>query len=134
MSRELYIGVDVSKNWLDLAYYDGVSVDWNHGHIRVDNKQSGYNRISKWLKRLGTNKSSVLFCMEHTGLYCHDFRLWLEQEDYIYGMVQPRKMHRFEPDLGEQERALDRIKTDEADSYRIAMYCEKHCRKIRSSP
>jgi hypothetical protein len=34
MSRELYIGVDVSKNWLDLAYYDGVSVDWNHQNPR----------------------------------------------------------------------------------------------------
>ena len=42
MNRELYIGVDVSKNWLDLAYYDGVVVDWKQGHIQVDNKESGY--------------------------------------------------------------------------------------------
>lgn len=134
MERELYIGVDVSKNWLDLAYYDGVVVDWKHGHIRVDNKESGYIQIDRWLKKLGVNRERVLFCMEHTGLYCQDFRLWLERNGYVYGMVQPRKMHRFEPDLGENERALDRIKTDEMDSFRIAMYCEKHCRKIRASP
>lgn len=134
MERELYIGVDVSKNWLDLAYYDGVVVDWKHGHIRVDNKESGYIQIDRWLKKLGVNRERVLFCMEHTGLYCQDFRLWLERKGYVYGMVQPRKMHRFEPDLGEDERALDRIKTDEMDSFRIAMYCEKHCRKIRASP
>ena len=134
MNRELYIGVDVSKNWLDLAYYDGVTVDWKQGHIRVDNKESGYNQISKWLRKLGVDKNSVLFCMEHTGLYSLDFRIWLENECYVYGMVQPRKMHRFEPDLGENERALDRIKTDEMDSFRIAMYCEKHCRKIRVNP
>ena len=134
MERELYIGVDVSKNWLDLAYYDGVVVDWKHGHIRVDNKESGYIQIDRWLKKLGVNRERVLFCMEHTGLYCQDFRLWLERKGYVYGMVQPRKMHRFEPDLGENERALDRIKTDEMDSFRIAMYCEKHCRKIRASP
>jgi transposase len=134
MNRELYIGVDVSKNWLDLAYYDGVDVDWKHGHIRVDNKESGYCLIGKWLKKLGVNRECVLFCMEHTGLYCQDFRLWLERNGYIYGMVQPRKMHRFEPDLGENERALDRIKTDEMDSFRIAIYCEKHCRKIKASP
>ena len=60
--------------------------------------------------------------------------MWLEKEGFVYGMVNPRKMHRFEPDLGENERALDRIKTDEMDSFRIAMYCEKHCRKIRSQP
>jgi transposase len=134
MERELYIGVDVSKNWLDLAYYDGMTVDWKHGHIRVDNKQSGYNHIGKWLKELGVNKDCVLFCMEHTGLYSQDFRIWLEKEEFLYGMVQPRKMHRFEPDLGENERALDRIKTDEMDSFRIAMYCEKHCRKIKAKP
>ena len=134
MKNELFIGVDVSKNWLDVAYYDGVDVDWKQGHIRVDNSQSGYDRIGRWLRKLGTDKDSVLFCMEYTGLYCQDFRVWLEKEGYVYGMVQPRKMHRFEPDLGEGERALDRIKTDETDSFRIAMYCEKHCRKIRASP
>jgi transposase len=134
MNRELYIGVDVSKNWLDLAYYDGVVVDWKQGHIQVDNKESGYIQIDRWLKKLGVNRECVLFCMEHTGLYCQDFRLWLERKGYVYGMVQPRKMHRFEPDLGENERALDRIKTDEMDSFRIAIYCEKHCRKIKASP
>ena len=134
MKKELYIGVDVSKNWLDLAYYDGVVVDWKQGHIRVDNKQSGYSQIGKWLRKLGLEKDSVLFCMEYTGLYSQDFRVWLEREGYVYGMVQPRKMHRFEPDLGGDERALDRIKTDEMDSFRIAMYCEKHCRKIMASP
>jgi transposase len=134
MKRELYIGVDVSKNWLDLAYYDGITVDWKQGHIRVDNKQTGFNQISKWLKKLGTDKDCVLFCMEYTGLYSQDFRVWLEKEGFLYGMVQPRKMHRFEPDLGEDERALDRIKTDEMDSFRIAMYCEKHSRKIKALP
>ena len=46
MERELYIGVDVSKRWLDLAYYDGVSVDWKQGHIRVDNKESGFVQMA----------------------------------------------------------------------------------------
>ena len=134
MERELFIGVDVSKRWLDLAYYDGVYVDWKHGHIRVDNKESGFVQMGKWLENLGADKDSVLFCMEYTGLYCQDLRAWLEKVGFVYGMVNPRKMHRFEPDLAAGERALDRIKTDEMDSFRIAMYCEKHCRKIRSQP
>ena len=134
MERELYIGVDVSKRWLDIAYYDGITVDWKQGHIRVDNKDSGFLQIGKWLDRIGADKACVLFCMEYTGLYCQDLRLWLEREGIVYGMVSPRKMHRFEPDLGSDERALDRIKTDEMDSFRIAMYCEKHSRKIKSQP
>ena len=61
MSEELYIGVDVSKKWLDLAYYDGVDVDWKQGHIRVDNNQTGFNQIGKWLKKLGMTVDRVLF-------------------------------------------------------------------------
>ena len=134
MNKELYFGVDVSKNWLDVAYYNGVTIDWKGGHIRVDNNLHGFIQIGKWLKKLNAEKDCALFCMEYTGLYSQGFRLWLEKEDIKYGMVQPRKMHRFEPDLGENERAIDRIKTDEVDSFRIAMYCEKHQRKIKTSP
>ena len=28
MDKELYFGVDVSKKTLDLAYYDGETIDW----------------------------------------------------------------------------------------------------------
>lgn len=134
MEQKLYIGVDVSKRWLDLAYYDGIIVDWKHGHIRVDNNENGFKQIEKWLNSVSPSKKYVLFCMEYTGLYCQDLRQWLEHKGITYGMVSPRKMHRFEPDLGSDERALDRIKTDEMDSFRIAMYCEKHSRKIMSQP
>lgn len=61
--------------------------------------------------------------MEYTGLYNQNFRLWLESKEYIYGMVDPRKMHHFEPDLDDDQRSLDRIKTDELDAFRIAIYC-----------
>ena len=84
MNRDIYIGVDVSKNWLDLAYYDGVEIDWKSGHIRVDNNKSGYRRISLWMKKLQIAKESALFCMEYTGLYCYNFRVWLESEGIIY--------------------------------------------------
>lgn len=60
MSKELYIGVDVSKNWLDLACYDGISVDWKQGHIRVDNKPSGYHQITRWLKK--QERIRIMFC------------------------------------------------------------------------
>ena len=55
MKRKIYIGVDVSKNWLDLAYYDGVEIDWKSGHIRVDNNKSGYRRISLWILKSADN-------------------------------------------------------------------------------
>ena len=134
MSYKLYFGVDVSKHWLDIAYYDGEDVDWQHGHIRVDNDEKGFKELGKWLTRLGVGKGTAIFCMEYTGLYCQEFRQWLERQGIVYGMVVPRKMHRFEPDLGAGERALDRVKTDEMDSFRIAIYCKEHAMKIRRKP
>lgn len=134
MDKELYIGVDVSKRTLDLAYYDGETVDWKNGHIKVTNDGAGFCKILQWLNRIGRGRDEVLFCMEYTGLYSHDFRLWLEKEEIVYGMVEPRKMHRFEPDLDGGQRSLDRIKTDEMDAFRIAIYCEQNHRKILRTP
>lgn len=47
MSYKLYFGVDVSKHWLDIAYYDGEDVDWQHGHIRVDNDEKGFKELGE---------------------------------------------------------------------------------------
>ena len=134
MDKELYIGVDVSKKTLDLAYYDGETIDWKNAHIKVSNDTSGFKEVASWLAKIANRFDNLLFCMEHTGLYCQDFRMWLESHQYIYGMVDPRKMHRFEPDLDAGQRSLDRVKSDELDAFRIAIYCEQNHKKILRSP
>ncbi len=134
MDKELYIGVDVSKKTLDLAYYDGETIDWKNAHVKVGNDDAGFKQVGSWVTKVGKGFDTILFCMEYTGLYCQNFRLWLESQGHTYGMVEPRKMHRFEPDLDEGQRSLDRVKTDELDSFRIAIYCEQNHRKILRSP
>mgnify|MGYP000391660417 CR=1 FL=1 len=134
MDKELYIGVDVSKKSLDLAYYDGETIDWKNAHIQVSNDDAGFKKIGSWVAKVGKDFDTFLFCMEYTGLYNQNFRLWLESKEYIYSMVEPRKMHRFEPDLDDDQRSLDRIKTDEQDAFRIAIYCEQNHKKILRNP
>ena len=134
MDKELYFGVDVSKKTLDLAYYDGETIDWKNAHIQVSNDDAGFKKIGFWVAKVGKDFDTFLFCMEYTGLYNQNFRLWLESKEYIYGMVEPRKMHRFEPDLDDDQRSLDRIKTDELDAFRIAIYCEQNHKKILRNP
>jgi transposase len=134
MDKELYFGVDVSKKTLDLAYYDGETIDWKNAHIKVSNDDAGFKKIGSWVAKVGKDFDTFLFCMEYTGLYNQNFRLWLESKEYIYGMVEPRKMHRFEPDLDDDQRSLDRIKTDELDAFRIAIYCEQNHKKILRNP
>ena len=120
MDKELYFGVDVSKKTLDLAYYDGETIDWKNAHIQVSNDDAGFKKIGSWVAKVGKDFDTFLFCMEYTGLYNQNFRLWLESKEYIYGMVEPRKMHRFEPDLDDDQRSLDRIKTDELDAFSMS--------------
>ena len=122
MKREEFecIGVDVSKKTLDVALYRG-KVDWNDGHIKVDNSGSGYRELKKWLRLKNAEKSRLRICMEATGLYTHDFRSWLEQEGITYYVVDPKRMHHFAPPLS--IKGIRQTKTDKADAFRIAIYC-----------
>ena len=122
MRREEFecLGVDVSKSTLDVALFRG-KVDWNEGHVKVDNNVSGYKELKKWLRLKNAEKSRLRICMEATGLYTHDFRSWLEQEDITYYVVDPKRMHHFAPPLS--IKGIRQTKTDKADAFRIAIYC-----------
>lgn len=39
-------------------------------------------------------------------------------------------MHHFEPNLDDDQCSLDRIKTDEQDAFRIAIYCEQNHKNV----
>ena len=114
------IGVDVSKGTLDVALFLG-KVDWNDGHIKVSNNESGYKELKKWLRLKNAEKSRLRVCMEATGLYTHDFRSWLELEGITYYVVDPKRMHHFAPPLS--IKGIRQTKTDKADAFRIAIYC-----------
>ena len=114
------IGVDVSKDTLDVALFRE-RVDWNEGHVKVNNNESGYKDLKRWLRSKLVEKQRLRVCMEYTGLYAHDFRTWLEKEGIIYFMVDPKRMHNFAPPLS--IKGIRQTKTDKADSFRIAIYC-----------
>ena len=63
MDKELYIGVDVSKQTLDLAYYDGESIDWKKAHIKVSNNNAGFKKIGSWVAKVSKGFDIVLFCI-----------------------------------------------------------------------
>lgn len=114
------IGVDVSKNTLDVALFRG-KIDWNEGHVKVSNDESGYKELRKWLRLKNAEKKRLRICMESTGLYTHDFRSWLEKENIIYYVVDPKLMHHFAPP--QSIKGIRQTKNDKADAFRIAIYC-----------
>ena len=114
------VGVDVSKSTLDVALFRG-EVDWNEGHVKVSNNESGYKELKKWFRLKNAAKKRLRICMESTGLYTQDFRSWLEKEDIIYYVVDPKIMHHFAPP--QSIKGLRQTKNDKADAFRIAIYC-----------
>ena len=114
------VGVDVSKSTLDVALFRG-EVDWNEGHVKVGNNDSGYKELKKWLRLKNVEKKQLRVCMEATGLYTHDFRSWLEIERITYYVVDPKLMHHFTPP--QSIKGIRQTKNDKADAFRIAIYC-----------
>jgi transposase len=68
----LFIGVDISKNWIDVSLtLDGKKASMLHR--RFANREKSFTRMHKWLntfsKEHGFGAEQWLFCMEHTGVY-----------------------------------------------------------------
>jgi transposase len=114
------VGVDVSKSTLDVALFRG-EVDWKEGHVKVSNNESGYKELKKWLRLKNAGKKRLRICMESTGLYTNDFRSWLEKENIVYYVVDPKLMHHFAPP--QSIKGIRQTKNDKADAFRIAIYC-----------
>lgn len=129
MEQKVSIGVDVSKNTLDLAVYAG-AFDFSK-HTQVSNNDAGFKAIESWIGKQGMALPDVCFTMEFTGLYTQDFRVWLESKDVTYFMVKPKKMHDFSVPVN--MKGLGRSKTDFLDSFKIAYYGFSNWSQLRPS-
>lgn len=115
MKFEQILGIDISKNSLDLAYRDA------SGHIVTDKIKNNASSLRDFLKSLikeGYKLSQVLICMEHTGIYClpvlqvaekMKLNLWLESSVQI-----------------KLSGGLQRGKSDKVDAIRIAEYAYRY--------
>ena len=111
---KLFIGIDISKKWIDVA----ITLDGDKSsmpHNRFDNDQKGFIAMTNWIKdHSSINSQYWLFCMEHTGVYILKLCNFLEAADYAYVLESPLRIHN---SLG-----IKRGKNDKADSKDIAYY------------
>lgn len=117
----LFIGIDVSKLWLDVAVLrptDGII-----HQTRIDNNKIGIKTLLKNIKNLlGTDISQMLFCLEHTGRYGDIFLAASFAEGANVWVEQPLQIKR--------SQGLVRGKTDEWDAVRIAKYAYRFIDRI----
>lgn len=122
MKKKWFVGIDVSKLTLDVAYCDETSKLQKSNYIQVKNNESGFKSLLEWFKTNKIRRSSCVIGMEHTGIYSMDIALFLEEKGYDYCMFNPLALkHSF---------GLARGKNDRIDAFRIASYCADHRSKL----
>jgi len=121
MHYRFFIGIDISKQHLDLALLEGGQIK---AGLRVENHAKA---IAGALLQFTTTHRVVLAesvcCMEHTGIYSAHLLSVLGQESLAIWLEHPLQI--------KYSLGLQRGKNDQIDARRIAQYAYKHRDSVR---
>ena len=115
MSYQWFIGIDVSKQTLDITILNNNEKKMYEQIINSDQS------VKSFLKKLSDQKISLqdcLFCLEHTGIYNAHFLKVMEEKKLSVCLESSVHI--------KQSGGLLRGKNDKVDSYRIALYAFKN--------
>jgi transposase len=116
MDYKFFIGIDVSKNTLDLAVFEGKELQLQ---LQISNGIQDLKGFWKQLKALpGFSLNKAIFCMEHTGIYNENVLNFLHSKgaDICLEASVHIKL----------SGGLQRGKNDKIDAVRIAWYAFKN--------
>jgi transposase len=121
MKFKVFIGVDVSKETLDFAVsYQGDILF----HMQTENSAKAIKMFLKTLwQKVTADQSDLLFCMEHTGIYCNHLLAFIEKNQMALWFESPAEIRAY--------YGLLRGKNDKLDAIRIAGYAYTKRDKIR---
>lgn len=116
-SNVKFIGVDVSKLTLDVAFSDSKE------HLRISNSSEGFKQLKTWLKSLQIDVSACWFVLEYTGGYEYRLIQFLQSKGIRFTCVPGLEIKK---SLG-----MQRGKSDLLDAKRIAVYGSEKQLKLR---
>jgi len=120
---ETFIGIDVSKNKLDVCVKHSSNVEAS-AHETFDNSLKGIKQMMEFVKqRSKIDTTKWFFCFEHTGIYTMPLCCYLSDHKMNYALVPALQIQR---SIG-----IRRGKTDKADSKTIARYACLHAQELR---
>lgn len=108
-----FIGIDISKSSFDLALIKENSSE-KLITAKFSNTHKGIVALEQFIRKHELVKQQILFCIEHTGLYCRVLSNYLVENQYAVWLEMPVQILR---SLG-----IQRGKNDKIDAKRIAMY------------
>jgi transposase len=115
--KEIFIGVDVSKETLDVAVYG------TKHHIRITNNSEGFKQLQAWLKSMQIALSECWFVLEYTGGYEYRLVQFCQSKKLAFTRVPGLEIKK---SLG-----MQRGKTDKIDAKRIAEYGHQKRDKLK---
>ena len=114
MNKQDRVGIDVSKDWVDVERVDGAGAI---GKARFDNTSAGHRKLCSWLTKRGHTARVVL---EATGVYHVKLALALAEKKGVEVMVaNPMAAKSFGDSL------LQRAKTDATSAHVLREYAER---------
>ena len=109
MTKSYIIGVDVSKETLDIHCYS------HYESLCIANGPGGFSKLLKWLsKKVCKDFSSVMVVMEYTGIYTYQFEGFLHKHGIDYVKCSALDIKR--------SAGIKRGKSDKADCRMISRY------------
>lgn len=121
--KSKYVGVDISKDWLDMAVWDDKSQKPLPAK-RVENSMKGITSMVSRLKK-NYKGEKLWFCFEHTGNYGMLLSCVLENMEVSYSAVPALEV--------KQSLGITRGKSDQVDAGRLAAYAATHTHKLEAS-
>jgi len=112
MKKKLFIGIDFSKETIDVSFFEREE-DVNYSQF--ENNKNGFTAMLKWIKSLNpVNEQDWLLCGEHTGLYSIELASFLVKKKLFIWLENPLQI--------KLSSGIKREKSDEVDSLDIALY------------
>lgn len=116
MNYQWFIGIDVSKLFLDITVLEGPEMKC---YLQIGNNEKQIRSFLRMLvhdQKLGLDQT--VFCMEHTGIYNAHFLKVMEDQKLAVCLEASVQI--------KQSGGLQRGKNDKIDSHRIALYAYKN--------
>lgn len=123
MEKRWFIGIDVSKDTLDVAMH---SLDSREKFIekKLENDVKGYGFLVSWILKKNICLEECAFCLEHTGVYSLLLVAFLN-EKAMFVSVEPALQIK-------RSIGVVRGKNDKIDARRIAVYAMDQREKIKN--
>ena len=121
MKFNSFIGVDVSKLWLDISL---ITVDGEVVELQCENTVSALEKVfTELFSSNGLLKEDVLICAEYTGHYSNPLKVFCLQNDYSLWLESGAEI--------KLRSGVVRSKSDKVDALRIASYAKRYIDKAK---